>query len=207
MRQGPYLIALTGTIGSGKSTLARFLADQGAVVIDADELAREAVAPGSKGIEELRRLLGEKILLPDGSLDRKGVAQIIFNDSELRGHVEQIIHPEVFRLFDERISRLSSDAIVVYVVPLLFESGCDLAPFRKLVVVSAEAETAEARAAKRDNTDPEAVQKRMDAQIPACEKEKRADIVIRNDGSIEELRARAAELYRDLLSWHRNASA
>lgn len=206
MAKGPYLTALTGTIGSGKSSLARFLADQGAIVIDADDLAREAVAPGSRGLAGLRKLFGDSILLPDGSLDRKRVADFIFDDASLRKQVEQIIHPEVFRLFDERVSTLNDDAIVVYVVPLLFESGRNLSPFKKIIVISAGEKDAVARVAQRDQAAPEAVKKRMSAQLPSCEKEKRADIIIRNDGTIEDLRARSVELFRELSSWQKKAS-
>jgi len=206
LAQSPFLIALTGTIGSGKSSVARFLAEEGAVIIDADELAREAVLPGSKPLSLLTGLLGEKVLLNDGALNRKVLADAIFDDADLRQKVEQIIHPEVFRLFEKRIKEVPADSIVVFVVPLLFESGVDLKPFRKIVVVTAGEESAVVRIAERDHCSVDAARKRIKAQLPSSEKEKRADIILRNDGNLKDLHQKAVKLYEELVSCRKNAS-
>lgn len=194
------VIALTGSMGSGKSTVAGFFSDEGASIIDADDLARAAVLPGSPPIESLRRKFGDIILLPDGSLNRRKLAEIIFNDASLRRTAEEIIHPEVFRLFDTRLSRLPPQAFIVCVVPLLFESGMDLHSFRKIVVVTASEETLIRRIMNRDRCSEADAKKRLSAQLPSAEKERRADFVITNDGDLESLRNQVSTVFRSIMS-------
>src|SRR5437588_8255780 len=118
------LVGLTGGIGSGKSTVARMLAQRGAVVIDADELARRAVEPGTPGLEKVAGAFGREVVGPDGSLDREAVAARVFADPEARRKLESITHPEVFRLYHEEIERYGeTDTIEVFDDTLIEVAG------------------------------------------------------------------------------------
>ena len=192
------LVGLTGGIGSGKSTVARLLAERGAVIVDADDLAREAVAPGTPGLVKIVDHFGRDVLLPDGSLDRAAVAAIVFGDPEARRRLESIVHPEVGRRFAERLEPYrGTSAIVVYVVPLLVEGG--LQPIFDIVVtVSADEEVRVGRMV-RDRGMPEAsVRDRMRAQASDEERERAAAFVIRNDGTPGEMEGRVDELWAEL---------
>src|SRR5437867_5605491 len=113
------LAGVTGGIGSGKSTVAALLAERGAVVVDADDLARRAVETGTPGFEQVREAFGESVLRPDGSLDREALAAVVFRDPKARRKLESIVHPEVARLFmEERERHAGTDGVLVYVVPL-----------------------------------------------------------------------------------------
>src|SRR5207247_10501491 len=118
------LVGLTGGIGSGKSTVAAMLAERGAVVIDADDLARRAVGRGSPGFDRVREAFGDSVLAEDGDLDRETLAHVVFADPAARRTLESIVHPEVARLFLEERRRFEgTDRIVVYAVPLLVETS------------------------------------------------------------------------------------
>ena len=118
------LVGLTGGIGSGKSTVAAMLAERGAVVVDADDLARRAVETGTPGFELVREAFGDSVIRPDGSLDREALAAVVFRDAEARRALESIVHPEVARLFlEERQRHEGTGEVLVYAVPLLVENG------------------------------------------------------------------------------------
>jgi dephospho-CoA kinase len=189
-------VGLTGGIGSGKSEVARIFAQLGAFVIDADALAREAVAPGSPGLERIAARFPQAIA-PDGSLDRAALAAIVFHDSGARDELNAIVHPEVRRLSAERECEAAADQIVVHDVPLLFESGfyrsCDAN-----VVVVAEKDTRIGRIVARSGFEPEDVERRMSAQIDPDRARELADYTLENDGTIAALADAAAEVYEDL---------
>lgn len=193
------VVGLTGGIGTGKSTVSEMLARRGAVVCDADRIAREVVEAGTQGFEEVVDAFGEDVVGPDGSLDRQALARVVFNDPEKRRTLESIIHPrvgsEIARTLDEQ---RDTDHVVVLDVPLLLEAPEGSARLADLVVVVAasESEQLERLAAKgMDRDDAEA---RIASQMPMAEKIERADRVVHNDGSLEDLERQVDELWREL---------
>ena len=192
------LVGLTGGIGSGKSTVARLLERRGAVVIDADHLAREAVARGTTGFDRVVDTFGPGVLKPDGDLDRVRLAAIIFADPERRAALEAIVHPEVARRFGERVEELrDSGRVVVYVSPLLVELG--LAPaFDVVVVVTASPHLRVSRVASDRDLSPEDVRARMAAQATDEQRMEVADVLVDNDGSLAELEPQIDRLWSDL---------
>ena len=192
------LVGLTGGIGSGKSTVARLLERRGAVVIDADHLAREAVARGTTGFDRVVDAFGRGVLKPDGNLDRVRLAAIIFSDPERRAALEAIVHPEVARLFGERVEELrDSGRVVVYVSPLLVELG--LAPaFDVVVIVTASPHLRVSRVASDRDLSPEDVRARMAAQATDEQRMEVADVLVDNDGSLADLEPQIDRLWSDL---------
>jgi dephospho-CoA kinase len=183
------LVGLTGGIGSGKSTVADLLARRGAAVIDADDLARRAVDPGTPGLAMVVERFGQQVLTPDGALDRQALARIAFDDDAARRDLEAIVHPEVARLFADAVEpHRSTDRVVVYSVPLLVESHLDRA-FDMIVTVSAAEETRVARLGRDRGMTEDDVRGRMRAQATDDRREAVADLVIRNDGSLDDLSA------------------
>jgi dephospho-CoA kinase len=192
------LVGLTGGIGSGKSTVAHLLSERGAAVIDADQLARAAVARGTPGLKRVVETFGTEMLTPEGELDRRRLADVVFDDDVRRRELEAIVHPEVARRFAEEVERYrGSDRVVVYAVPLLVERG--LAPaFDAVIVVAADEERRVARVmAARGLTEPEA-RKRMAAQATDEQRTEVADVVLDNDGTPEELQRQVDVLWADL---------
>jgi dephospho-CoA kinase len=190
-------VGLTGGIGSGKSAVARLLADRGAVVIDADRLAREAVEPGTPGLAEVVEEFGPEVLLPDGSLDRPALGRLVFADDERRGVLEAIVHPYVGRRSAELMAAAPADAIVVYDVPLLVENSLQ-DDYDVVVVVEAPEDVRLARlAATRGMTTDEA-RARMAAQVSRGERVAVADLVVENDGSLADLQKAVDELWSGL---------
>ncbi len=192
------LVALTGGIGSGKSTVARMLADRGAVVIHADALARRAVRSGSAGMVKVLDRFGPGVRASDGSIDRQALAEVVFADDAARRDLEAIVHPEVARLLIEELERhRGSDAIVVYEIPLLVETGA--APgFDVVVAVSADEAARSARLAADRGMAEEDARTRMRAQATDEEREAIADVVIRNDAGLEDLERGVDDVWRDL---------
>jgi dephospho-CoA kinase len=189
-------VGLTGGVGSGKSTVAKLLADRGAVVIDADAIAREVVEPGTEGLDAVVAEFGADILGPDGRLDRPKLAGIVFTDERRRAALNAIVHPLVSRRTAAVMAAAPPDAIIVYDVPLLIES--DLADgFDLVVVVEASVETRLARLAGRGMSEADA-RERMAAQASDERRREVADAVIINDGSQDELRENVDGLW-DLL--------
>lgn len=188
------LVGLTGGLGAGKSTVANMLAARGAVIVDADELARRAIEPGTPGHAKLMETFGDGVLAADGSIDRAALAEIVFADEGRRRALESITHPEVFRLLGEEVERRrGTDAVVVFDAPLIIETGfadaCDL-----LVVVSAPAELRIARMTDRGLSEEEA-RARMTAQASSEEREARADVIVRNGGDLESLQRQVDALW------------
>ena len=188
------LVGLTGGIGSGKSTVTRMLEERGAVVLDADVFAREAVRGGSEGLRRVVERFGKGIVGPDGELDRPRLASIVFSDREALGDLEAIVHPEVRRLIADGIqAHLDTGDVVVLVNPLLIEMGthrdCDV-----VVVVSASPETQVARSVGRGMAEDD-VRARIAAQLPLEDRARQADVIIDNEGSLEELRGQVDRLW------------
>ncbi len=180
-----FIIGLTGGIASGKSTVAAMLVEKGAYLLDADQLAREAVEPDRPAWRNIVHWLGESILLPDGHLDRARLAEIVFNDRHKLKKLNQIVHPWVgnrFMELSEEIKTKDPDAVVVYDIPLLIEAGMqEMVDLILLVYVPREVQIA--RLQKRDGISCSAAEARLKAQKPLAEKKKQADVIIDNSGS------------------------
>ncbi len=193
------LVGLTGGIGSGKSTVAALLAAHGAVILDADAFARDAVRAGTDALAAVVQRFGDDVVGPDGELDRARLASIVFADREALADLEAIIHPEVRRMIADGIqSHLDTDDVVVLVNPLLIEMGthrdCDV-----VVVVSASPETQVARSVAR-GMDEADVRARLVAQLPLDDRARAADVLLDNEGTLEELETEVDVLWRDLAS-------
>jgi dephospho-CoA kinase len=198
------MIGLTGGIGSGKSVAAARLAHHGAVVIDADRLAREVVEPGTEGLREVVAAFGTRVCRPDGSLDRPALGEIVFGDPAARARLEQIIHPRVRARTAQLAAEAAPDAIVVNDVPLLVEVG--LAPTYHLVVVVRAAEQTRIGRLVRDRgmTATQAEQ-RIRAQAGDARREAAADVLLDNDADLATLHAAVDALWRErLLPYERN---
>jgi dephospho-CoA kinase len=190
-----HVFGLTGGIASGKSAVAARLRARGVPVIDADELARVAVAPGSPGLADVVRAFGPEVLAADGALDRKKLAAEVFGDDGKRKKLNGIVHPIVTTLTFQRAAALRDEGhpLACYEAALIVENGVADA-FRPLVVVAAPEETQIARACARDAAAAEEVRARIRAQMPLAEKVKAADFVIENTGSLAELERRTDEV-------------
>jgi dephospho-CoA kinase len=197
-----YLVGLTGGIGAGKSTVAQLLAARGAVVVDADRLAREVVEPGTEGLAEVRARFGSEVLAADGSLDRKALAGRVFGDADALAALNAIVHPRVADRFRQRLAELPAAAVVVHDIPLLVETGA-AGRYDLVVVVEAPEPVRVRRLATRGLTEPEALA-RVRAQAPAEERAAVADVVIDNDGPQERLAPQVDALWQRIL---REASA
>ncbi|HKN80867.1 MAG TPA: dephospho-CoA kinase [Actinomycetota bacterium] len=192
------LVGLTGGIGSGKSTVARLLEDRGAVVFDADLLAREAVEPGTPGHTAVIERFGADVLAPGGELDREALASIVFADPSARRDLEQIVHPEVRRLFAEGSEEYrDTDRVVVFSAPLLVETGMHTA-FEILVVVSATVATQIERLMRQRGMSEASIRARIDAQAPLEDKAAVADFLVDNEGTLDELESQVERLWNDL---------
>lgn len=191
-------VGLTGGIGAGKSVVARRLAGHGAVLIDADRLAREVVAPGTDGLAEVVAAFGSDVLDADGALNRTAVGAAVFRDSAARQRLERIIHPRVRARTAELMAAAPADAVVVNDVPLLVESG--LAPTYHLVVVVEAAEAIRTgRLVRERGMREEDARARIRAQARDAERRAAADALLTNDGTLEDLYAAVDVLWRDRL--------
>jgi dephospho-CoA kinase len=193
-------VGLTGGIASGKSTVANELARRGAVIIDADELAREVVEPGTRGFAAVVRRFGEGVLR-DERLDRAALARIVFADPQARSDLEKIIHPEVRRRAAEREGALPHTAVVVHVIPLLVETGKE-SDFDLCVVVDVDRQTQLARLMARGPMSREEAESRIAAQATREQRLAAADIVIPNVGTLTDLTEQVDDLWSDLISVH-----
>jgi dephospho-CoA kinase len=192
------LLGLTGGIGSGKSTVARMLEELGAVVFDADVLARRAVEPGTPGHERVIERFGPNVLQPGGDLDREALASIVFADPAARRDLEAIVHPEVRRLFAEGCERYEkTEAVVVFSAPVLVETGMHTA-FDVLIVVSVPERTQIERLMRDRAMSEPAIRARMAAQLPLEAKAEVADVLIDNEGSLADLRRQVERVWTDL---------
>ena len=190
-------IGLTGGIGSGKTTAAKRFAELGAKVYSADDIARRALDPGTNCYDRVVSAFGESILLPDGAIDRKRLAQIVFSDESKRTLLNGILHPYVIdRLFSDADQDFQAEnfRIAVFDIPLLFESGLD-AQMDTTIVVASDTETRIRRVIERDGISREQALQRILVQMPDEEKRLRANYVLDNDGSKDDLCRRVDALY------------
>ncbi|MEU1263096.1 dephospho-CoA kinase [Streptomyces cellulosae] len=191
-------VGLTGGIGAGKSEVSRLLVERGAVLIDADRIAREVVEPGTPGLAAVVETFGEDILAEDGSLDRPRLGALVFNDPEKLATLNSIVHPLVGARSRELEEAAPEDAVVVHDVPLLTENG--LAPlYDVVIVVDASPETQLDRLVRLRGMSEEDARARMAAQATREQRRAIADIVIDNDVPLDELERRVKEVWADLV--------
>ncbi|MFC8199700.1 dephospho-CoA kinase [Streptomyces sp. NPDC057298] len=191
-------VGLTGGIGAGKSEVSRLLVEHGAVLIDADRIAREVVAPGTPGLAAVTDAFGEDVLAADGSLDRPKLGSIVFADAEKLAVLNSIVHPLVGARSRELEEAASADSVVVHDVPLLTENG--LARLYDLViVVDASTETQLDRLVRLRGMTEEDARARMAAQATREQRREIADVVIDNDVPLDALRRRVRDVWTDLV--------
>ncbi len=200
--RAPREAALTGGIGSGKSAAGEELRRLGAIVVDADVIAREVVAPGTVGLKEIVRQFGSAVLGDDGSLDRERMAALVFADARARKALEAIVHPLVRSRLAEQIrqAREAADApLIVAEIPLLFETG-QAADYACILVVDCPLAIRIDRLVSQRGMTRSAARARIDAQMPLAEKVARASCVIDNGGTREALRREVRRVWRECLS-------
>ena len=190
-------VGLTGGVASGKSTVSGMLRELGAVVIDADQLAREVVAPGTEGLREIVAAFGAKVLTPEGELDRPAMGAVVFADEDARRRLEAIIHPLVRARGAELEAAAGPDAVVVHDIPLLAETG-QAATFDAVVVVDVPVETQIERMMTLRGMSREEAESRVAAQATREQRLAVATHVIENTGTIEDLRERVTEVFEAL---------
>jgi len=190
------VIGLTGGMGSGKSTVSQLLAEFGAVVIDADKVGHEAYQHGTKTWQELVAAFGEQIVAADGSIDRKKLGVIVFGSPEQLARLNRIVHPRMFEMMQGRIEqhRRQGVKVVVLDAAILFEANWTPLVEEVWVVVASEAAVV-VRARARTGLPEEQIRSRLHSQMPVEDKIKRADVVIRNEGTVEDLRKQVEGLW------------
>lgn len=196
------VVALTGGVAAGKSTVSRILAERGAVVIDADHLARQAVAPESSGFKEVLSRFGPGVTDPSGTLDREALGKLVFSDEVARADLNAIVHPRVRTLYHEKIAELGAlnpAAIIVYAVPLLAESR-SRGEFDAVVVVDAPANMREERLRQYRGLTASDARSRVLAQATDEERRALADSIIDASLDLETTERAAHELYDELES-------
>ena len=197
MSPAPHRVALTGGIATGKSYIASRLLEAGVPVVDADQLAHDAVKPGTEALEKVRRRFGSGAVLASGEMDRRYVADVVFRDEAARRDLEAIIHPVVREGIEDFFNRLPSETpFGVADIPLLFETGREK-QFEVVIVAACAPEAQIARLMTRGATREDA-ERRLGAQWPIEKKVARADYVIRTDGTYEQTDAAVSEVIESL---------
>jgi dephospho-CoA kinase len=195
-----YLIGLTGGIASGKSTVARRLVEHGAIHLDADQLARRVVEPGTTCLRKIVDAFGDDVLRSDGTLDRQKLGELVFRDDAARVRLNEIVHPAVRELSAKLIAKAEQDdpdAVVVYDVPLLVEAQVDH-PFDLVVVTSAPKRAQVRRLVEERGFDPIQAEARVDAQVSDEERRAVADVVIDTGGTLAHTVSQADALWVDI---------
>ena len=190
------VIGLTGGIGCGKSLAAQYFAELGALVIDADQLARMAIERGTDGFADVLLRFGDEVIL-NGDIDRKKLAEIVFSDEKARKDLESIIHPRVQALFAQAVADLEGDDILIYEIPLLVETGA-AEKFDYVVTVESDIELRKARLLKKGLYISQ-IEKRMASQASEEARTAIADAVIRNDGDEDSLLRQVENLWESVL--------
>ena len=194
------LVGLTGGVATGKSTVAKMFKQCGAIVIDADQLARDVVKPGKPAWQEIVTLFGKTVLNSDRSLDRQALGSIVFRNPKKRRQLECIIHPRVAReqqRLVRRIAKRKPHAVVIYEVPLLFEAGVDRR-VDTIVVVTADRETQIVRLTKRSSLSRAEALRRIRSQMPLAKKIEQADHVLNGILPRPSLRKQVGQLFKSL---------
>ena len=191
-------IGLTGGIGSGKSTVSALLAERGAVIVDADRIAREVVEPGTPGLAAVVSAFGEGVVGPDGGLDRAALAAVVFADAEARARLDGIVHPLVRARATELAAAAPADAVVVHDIPLLVETG-QAGRYELVLVVRADPEVRVARLVQRGLTEADA-RARIAAQATDEQRAAVADVVLDNSGTRAELAAQVDRFWTEQVS-------
>lgn len=193
-------VGLTGGVASGKSTVSRLFVEYGARLIDADVLAREAVAPGTPACREIATAFGKDILRADGSVDRERLGAAVFSDPAKRARLEAIIHPYVFAEEERLFRKMTAEdphAVVLFDAALLIETGAHKCKDR-VIVVTADEPTQLRRIMDRDKLPEDEARRRIRSQMPLAEKVKVADHVIDGTLPMEQLRADVRRIYEEL---------
>jgi dephospho-CoA kinase len=206
IKTAPAIIAITGTIGSGKSTFSKMLQELGCIVISADSLARQVVLPGSEGLASIKRHFGDECIAPDGSLDRKKLASLVFTNPDKKASLESILHPKIRDLFNQESERAWNTAMATspvpylfYDIPLYFETNYQHPWIKKVVTVAASPARCIERIIQRDNLSHEAATTRLGQQLSISEKVKRSDFVIENEtDDLVALRGQAEQFIKNL---------
>lgn len=194
------VIGLTGGIATGKSTVSAIFRGKGAIVIDADVMARQAVAPGLPAWQAIKSLFGDGIIQHDGTIDRVRLGELVFNDASLRKQLEEIVHPQVRTLMDLEVARLmktSPHALVIKDIPLMIETGMTDG-LAEIIVVYVSPPIQLQRLMDRDGIDFKAAQARIDAQMPIDEKRDHGTIVIDNSKDMAHTERQTLKIFQDL---------
>ena len=192
-------VALTGGIGSGKSTVAELLRERGATIVDADAIAREVVEPGQPALQEIVAEFGRGMLRPGGSLDRKALAARVFDDAEQLAALNRITHPRIAQRAQDVLASAPEDAVMVYDIALLVEQSLHQG-WDQIVVVEASINNRLRRLMQGRDMSEVAARARMAAQASDEERRAVADVVITNDGDLEDLASQVARLWREKLA-------
>jgi dephospho-CoA kinase len=194
------IVGLTGGVASGKTVVSQVLREEGAYIIDADQIAKELVQPHQPAWNEIVKVFGEEILQEDGTIHRKKLADKVFADLKQRELLNQILHPRIREEMDRRtkeIGQKDPEAIVVIDAPLLVERG-EHHEIDKLIVVTSTQTQQIKRLKDRDGISPEEALRMLSSQMPLEKKVEQADFVIQNEGSLEETKKRAKEIFGEL---------
>ena len=192
-----FVVGLTGGIGSGKSAATAIFEDLGIDVVDADLASREAVPPGSKALDQIQKKFGNEILLEDQSLNRARLREIIFDNSEDKTWLEQLLHPEIRHIIQSKLENSSSEYVIL-VSPLLFET--DQHKFcNTTILIDSSLNSQISRTSKRDSVSEDSVKKIISAQMSRDDKLKIAEIVINNDDSLEQLESNVKKVHENLI--------
>ena len=191
-----YLVGLTGGIASGKSTVASAWTELGGIEIDADQLAREVVEPGTPGLAAVREAFGD-VVISNGALNRSALGQIVFSNPDKRKQLEAIVHPLVKQLAAKRIAELPDDSIVIYNVPLLVEAAVEL-DFNKVVTVEAPAEKQIERLVSIRKMDRTEAERRVAAQASPVERANAADVILNSNQDLHLLLKDARKLWQQI---------
>ena len=192
-----FVVGLTGGIGSGKSAATAIFEDLGIDVVDADLASREAVLPGSKALDQIQKKFGNEILLEDQSLNRARLREIIFDNSEDKTWLEQLLHPEIRHIIQSKLENSSSEYVIL-VSPLLFET--DQHEFcNTTILIDSSMNSQVSRTSKRDSVSEDSVKKIISAQMSRDDKLKIAKIVINNDDSLEQLESNVKKVHENLI--------
>lgn len=194
------IIGLTGGIGSGKSTVSEYLQQKGLTIIDADKIAREIVVPGSGVLAEITKLFGTDILFEDGSLNRKKLGGMVFSDSQKKFALDSLMHHKVIELIEKQMKELEMAGTKVIFVdaPLLFETGLD-GHVNEVWVVDVDDETRIHRIMGRDSLSRDEILKRIASQMSRKEKNEKADYIIDNTGTIDQLYVQIDTLLKETI--------